>query len=236
MIYNEVTIGKIIKQERKNKGWTQEYLGNKLNIVGKQISNYENGITIPPVEVLFKLCDLFNCELGYILGEPKYTFRTKENTIICSNTGLSLEAVHAICRITGTTKKCIDYGHNSEKYKRILNQVLSSNEFQDIIKTLLELDNLYCKKTESNTKLENFHDEVGEDLFNLSMEYSGIPDGLIDNELNEKEISAINQFNKLIDEDYEISTAVTRESKYNRFLLQEALTLLVNKMYPIVEC
>ena len=57
MIYNEVTIGKIIKQERKNKGWTQEYLGNKLNIVGKQISNYENGITIPPVEVLFKLCD-----------------------------------------------------------------------------------------------------------------------------------------------------------------------------------
>ena len=68
-------ISKNIKTERLKRGWSQAKLGKYLGVSGKQISNYENEDTnkcTPPIDILLKMCDLFECDLGYLIGEDKY--------------------------------------------------------------------------------------------------------------------------------------------------------------------
>ena len=141
MKYNAEQIGKIIFTERTKLGISQTELGKKINLVGKQISNYENGKTIPPIEIMFKLCDVFNCELGYLLNEPSYSNGTKLETAIINKTGLTSESLAVIKKITGKTKSCLDFGYEANSYRSILNSLVSSIHFIDFIECLHDLDN-----------------------------------------------------------------------------------------------
>ena len=69
MKYSAEVTGKIIKKERDNRCWSQKTLGDKLGVSGKQISNYESGVLMPPMDILIEMCEVFDCELGYILNE-----------------------------------------------------------------------------------------------------------------------------------------------------------------------
>lgn len=70
---NEINIKKEIgarmRQLRLEIGLTQEELANKLvSVKGKSsIANYENGSNLPSDEVKFKMCELFNCSLDYLM-------------------------------------------------------------------------------------------------------------------------------------------------------------------------
>lgn len=70
---NEINIKKKIgarmRQLRLEIGLTQEELANKLvSVKGKSsIANYENGSNLPSDEVKFKMCELFNCSLDYLM-------------------------------------------------------------------------------------------------------------------------------------------------------------------------
>lgn len=44
-------------------------LGDKLGVSGKQISNYESGALMPPMDILIKLCEVYECELEFLLNE-----------------------------------------------------------------------------------------------------------------------------------------------------------------------
>lgn len=48
-----------IKRLREDRQWTQEELGRKAKINGKQISHYETGVTEPGVKNLKKLAAVF---------------------------------------------------------------------------------------------------------------------------------------------------------------------------------
>ena len=114
MKYSAEEIGKIIKDKRINTlHWSQDALGKELSISGKQVSNYENGVLIPPIDILFKLCDIFNCELGYLLGEQDYSSGTKLNTAIEQKLGLTTNTINNICKITGTEHHCVNFGCES---------------------------------------------------------------------------------------------------------------------------
>ena len=47
MNYSPEIIGNKIKEQRSKKKWSQDTLGKKLNMSGKQISNYEKAILTP---------------------------------------------------------------------------------------------------------------------------------------------------------------------------------------------
>ena len=111
MKYDQEIIRKNIATERKKLGLSQDKLGAKIHTVGKQISNYENGITLPPLGVMLKLCEVFNCELGYLLGEKQYQEGTQARTIVMDYTGLSFDAMNALLYITGTDKACLSFGY-----------------------------------------------------------------------------------------------------------------------------
>lgn len=100
MEYDIKKLGRIIRKERKRLGLTQNKLGEKLGICGKQVSNYENGVLIPPQDALFKMAEIFHCEFGYLLGEKSYGNHSKLNTAICTSLGLTENAVESIRRAT----------------------------------------------------------------------------------------------------------------------------------------
>lgn len=49
---DQIKIGKFIAALRKDKGLTQEQLGEKLGVTNKTISRWENGNYMPDVEML----------------------------------------------------------------------------------------------------------------------------------------------------------------------------------------
>lgn len=57
-----------IKQLRKEKRMTQEELGKKLGMTKTGISYWESNKTSPPIDSLYKLCDIFNVSMDYIVG------------------------------------------------------------------------------------------------------------------------------------------------------------------------
>ena len=60
MKYSAELIGNIIKNERNKRNWNQNQLGKKLGITGKQISKYEHGDPIPPIDIMLKLCEILS--------------------------------------------------------------------------------------------------------------------------------------------------------------------------------
>lgn len=127
MKYSSEQIGEIIKKERKKRGWSQAKLGEKIGLSDKQISKYEKGESkpTPSVETLFKLCEVFDCELGYLLGEKSYSCGTKIDTDIVAITGLSLEAIRSIQKLTGIIEQKSD-------------SLFSAKNFQDVFKNNLD--------------------------------------------------------------------------------------------------
>ena len=56
-----MSLGKNIAKFRKEKGWTQSELGEKLGISNQAISKWESEMNIPDVLLLPALADLFGC-------------------------------------------------------------------------------------------------------------------------------------------------------------------------------
>ncbi len=234
MKYKLEEIGNIIRAERKKHKMSQEYLAEKLDKTGKQISNYENGELIPPMSVLLEICNIFDCELGYILGEKDYSKGTKLRTIIANETGLDVEAINSIVQITGTKRECINWGYESEKYRRIINTLFISKGFINFIETLADLDDSYQKKEQEQEILIQLSNELGEPLFNKAMKLRDVTseDEEVSN-LTAEECKAIKKVNAALDKCYELHCKFIQEMKIHRFSLQEALTLLINEIYPM---
>ena len=142
MKYSSEQIGEIIKKERRKRGWSQAKLGEKIGLSDKQISKYEKGLSkpTPSVETLFKLCEIFDCELGYLLGEKGYSCGTKINTDIVATTGLSLEAIHSIQELTGVIESVFFRSYETNKIRFIINNFFTSNSFFELFECLLHLD------------------------------------------------------------------------------------------------
>ena len=53
-------IGKLISENRKSKGWTQQELAEKLNISDKAISKWETCKSLPDYEMLKKIEEVYD--------------------------------------------------------------------------------------------------------------------------------------------------------------------------------
>ena len=59
-----------IKNLRKNKGYTQEELASKLNVVRQTVSKWEKGYSVPDAEMLKKIAEIFETSVSQLLGSP----------------------------------------------------------------------------------------------------------------------------------------------------------------------
>lgn len=72
-------IGMFLKEQRKEKGITQEELAQILNVSNRTISRWENGKNMPDFDVLVEIADYYQIEIREILdGERKSDNMNKE--------------------------------------------------------------------------------------------------------------------------------------------------------------
>ena len=57
-----------IKTVRKNKGFTQEDLANRLHVTRQTISKWEKGYSVPDADMLAKLAEEMEVSVGELLG------------------------------------------------------------------------------------------------------------------------------------------------------------------------
>ncbi len=72
--------GKRLKTLRKQKGWTQKELANKIDIRFPQLNKYECGMHIPPIEVLVRLGATLNITLDYLVTGDVAQIKPLHNT------------------------------------------------------------------------------------------------------------------------------------------------------------
>ena len=75
-----------LKMLRKEKGFSQEQLAFRLNVVRQTISKWEKGLSVPDAELLIRLADVLDVSVSDLLGtqievsdgEDKVTVLAKE--------------------------------------------------------------------------------------------------------------------------------------------------------------
>lgn len=94
-IFNDIGLGKQIQEERKRKGLSLEELGDMIDVSRQTLSRWEKGEGVGPTTFeLLKLCKIFECDYGFLVGE--YDCRTREATDIQNATGLSEKAIERL--------------------------------------------------------------------------------------------------------------------------------------------
>lgn len=58
-----------IKNLRKSKGLSQEELAVKLNVVRQTVSKWENGLSVPDVDMLIALSQVLDTPVSTLLGQ-----------------------------------------------------------------------------------------------------------------------------------------------------------------------
>ena len=58
-----------LKTMRKAKGYTQEELAIKLNVVRQTVSKWEKGLSVPDADVLCKIADVLDTDVSTLLVE-----------------------------------------------------------------------------------------------------------------------------------------------------------------------
>ena len=66
-------IGAFLQLLRKEKGLTQEQLGEKLHISSKTISRWETGAYMPPVEMLLAMSELYRVSINELVCGERLT-------------------------------------------------------------------------------------------------------------------------------------------------------------------
>ncbi len=92
LTYNMDITAARIKAAREQAGLTLSYVAEYCGVQQYQtVSKWEKGNGKPSLGNLLKLCELFNCELGYLLGE--YEGKTREITDVKQKTGLDENSI-----------------------------------------------------------------------------------------------------------------------------------------------
>ena len=66
-----IKIGNFLKQLRKENGFTQEQLGEKIGVTNKTISRWETGTYLPPVECMAMLSDIYKISINELVAAQR---------------------------------------------------------------------------------------------------------------------------------------------------------------------
>ena len=75
------TIGNNLAELRKRRGLTQLELAEKFNYTDRAVSKWENGDTLPDVEILYNLCHFYGVTLDYLTQEEHSYYQKRNNEL-----------------------------------------------------------------------------------------------------------------------------------------------------------
>lgn len=73
-------IGSFLKELRKEKGFTQEQLAEKLNVAGRTVSRWETGSNMPDIALLIDIAELYDVDIREILDGERKSEKMDQNT------------------------------------------------------------------------------------------------------------------------------------------------------------
>lgn len=224
MKYNEEHIGKMIKTEREKNGMKQKDLADLIHVTNKQISNYERGILLPPLDKLLDICQVFDCELGYLLGEEGYENKTKLMTAVSNSTGLTMDALQSILNLV-TDRLSFD------SYRKILNRLFTAPLLEAFLDDLSVVDNVIVDYESVYKKLEKKYDK---EL--LKKAWKAYQDPHIDFQHDEEYRDKNPDLLQIIVEiDTSVDDMIDKKPIIDvaRYHLNKTMEALVDEMYPL---
>lgn len=215
-------LGKMIKERRNKKKMTQEALAEKVGVSAKQISSYENGHQYPPMDMLFKLCEVLDCDLGYLLGQEDYKDVTLLRTSIENATGLTPKSLDTIIGIKNGMVGA---------YLPALNKLLSDKGvLLSVLIPLARLEKLeQIKAARCEALAKKYGDEMIAEAMRREPDRAIPPDDPDAPEIDEKLLEVMGELDKCTDANYDIDMVDIPQARYELF---ESLITLINKLYP----
>ena len=67
-MYNLNKFCNIIASLRKERGWTQTMLADKIGISPQSVSKWESGMAMPDISLLLPIANYFGVSIDYLLG------------------------------------------------------------------------------------------------------------------------------------------------------------------------
>ena len=166
-------VGKRIKQARKlnNHKMTQQALADKLSCSEKapilngklnavslnRLKKWEDGTNPVELEWIPAVCDVLECDVGYLFGE--YEELTRQASDVCKETGLSEDAIKAL-RSMGNVKLKDGVLHRTE-FQDMISCMFEDPRFSSIIPHIIEAERLLQpQEIDNNLLAENFIESI----------------------------------------------------------------------------
>lgn len=145
----KLTVGERLTKARNRKKITRQELADELSHHGKapaskrgvsydRLKEWEYGNNAIPLEWIPAVCDVLECDVGYLFGE--YEELTRQATDICKETGLSEDAVEAI-RSMGDINLKGGVLHRSE-FQEVISCMFEDPRFSSMIPHVIEAERL----------------------------------------------------------------------------------------------
>lgn len=79
--------GENLKAMRKAKGYTQQELAMKLNVVRQTVSKWEKGLSVPDAEILVEIADVLDTDVSVLLGKEVSDEESRDEVAVqaCKN-------------------------------------------------------------------------------------------------------------------------------------------------------
>ncbi|MDE5754213.1 MAG: helix-turn-helix domain-containing protein [Oscillospiraceae bacterium] len=145
-MFDTKIMGNRIKKLRKN--MSQDQCAKELGISRGALSFYENGDRKPDAELIYRMSKYFNVSSDYLLGLSDVASTDADIQNACKVTGLNEKTISSLRykRMYMETQG----NYEAEKYSMIANAIISSDLFQNILISCLNLLEV------STSYLENF--------------------------------------------------------------------------------
>lgn len=122
-----------LTRERKKLCRSQAEFSERYNFNPHTYPKWESGKLTPSVHDLIRLCNIFECDLDYLLGEQEE--KTRALTDIREDTGLSVDAIESIKLMN---RSYLIEEESIEEKRELLSDLLSHPDFQKLFTMLLD--------------------------------------------------------------------------------------------------
>lgn len=110
--------GNHLRMLRERYGISQEELGRRVGRAGSVISNYENNLKLPSLDVLITMSEIYNVSLDYLVG-----FNKTDQVLLTDMTEEQRDLVHRLIKELKESTKPKDGGLSADQ-QVILNLIM----------------------------------------------------------------------------------------------------------------
>ena len=136
-----------LKRARKDAGFTQAELAEKLKVTLKTIQNWEQNVkagTLPTMGQLLQLAEFYDCDLDYLTGRIDST--THDLEYIHMQTGLSESAIKKLQELPPDQQNLFSRFIEHKDFRKAMKQVSDLSDKETINQSLADMIVLHIKK------------------------------------------------------------------------------------------